>query len=264
MSLETAFTVTPSGSGFQGVVGEEWLFADRVFGGCIAAFASQVARAAATGLVLGGIQGAYPKAAAPGPIEGRVETIRKGGKSELLRIDLLQDAERVFTADAWMLDPRLVTDDTSADDASPPDSAPEVTWLADEVAFFKHLDVRAVDYPLSPAGLGDGKPLCDVWVRGRPELIGGATHGAAVDLLLFDSFLLECVFRSEGLGTVQPITLDLGVRWSRHVPVHAWRRLTTTATLTEGVALAEGVTAAADGTVLAKATTLGRLLRARP
>ncbi|TJZ57340.1 thioesterase family protein [Streptomyces piniterrae] len=262
MSLETAFAVTPASSGFRGTVGEEWMFAGRVFGGCVAAFASEVARAAAPHLVLGGIQGSYPRAASPGPIEGRVETIREGKSSHLLRIDLIQGDELVFTADAWMLDGRLVpTTDEPVAGAEPPESAPLVTWLEDEVAFFKNLEVRAIDYPLTPAGLGDGVPRCEVWVRGRPDLIGEATHGAAVDLLVFDSFLLECVFRSEGIGTVQPITLDLGVRWTRHVPIHAWRRLTTSATITDGIALAEGTNHTTNGTVLSTATTLGRLLR---
>lgn len=261
MSFETAFAVTPSSSGFRGTVGEEWMFAGRVFGGCVAAFASEVARAAAPHLVLGGIQGSYPRAASPGPIEGRVETIRKGRSTELVRVDLTQGDELVFTAQAWLLDGALVPADGSGTDVEPPESAAPVTWLEDEVAFFKNLEVRAIDYPLTPAGLGDGVPRCEVWVRGRPDLIGEATHGAAVDLLLFDSFLLECVFRSEGVGTVQPITLDLGVRWTRHVPIQAWRRLTTEATITDGIALAEGTNRTAEGAVLSTATTLGRLLR---
>ncbi|MEU9419288.1 thioesterase family protein [Streptomyces sp. NPDC048272] len=261
MSFETAFAVTPSSTGFLGTVGEEWMFAGRVFGGCVAAFASEVARATAPHLVLGSIQGSYPRAASPGPIEGRAEVIRKGRSTQLLRIELLQGDELVFTADAWMVETRLVPSDRTVAGAQPPASAPLVTWLEDEVAFFKNLEVRAIDYPLTPAGLGDGVPRCEVWVRGRPDLIGEATHGAAADLLLFDAFLLECVFRSEGVGTVQPITLDLGVRWTRHIPVHAWRRLTTEATITEGIALAGGSTRAADGTLLSRATTLGRLLR---
>ncbi|MFF5531169.1 thioesterase family protein [Streptomyces cinerochromogenes] len=261
MAAETAFAVTPSDSAFRGTVDDEWMFAGRVFGGCVAAFASEVARAAAPPLVLASLQGSYPRAAVPGPIEGRVETVRAGRSSRLLRIDLFQRDERVFTADAWMLDSGLVPADQAVSGAQPPESAPVVTWLEAEVPFFKNLEVRAVDYPLTPAGLGDGVPRCEVWVRGRADLIGEGTHGAAVDLLLFDSFLLECVFRSEGVGTVQPITLDLGVRWTRHVPVQAWRRLTTEAAVTEGIALADGTTRAADGTLLATATTLGRLLR---
>jgi acyl-CoA thioesterase len=259
LSLETAFAATPSKSGYAGTVGEEWMFAGRVFGGCVAAFASQVAKAAAPHLVLGGIHGSYPQAASPGPIEGRVETIRAGRRTQLFRVNLIQNDELVFTADVWMLDVTLVPTDQTAAHAEPPEPAPLVTWLEDEVAFFKNLEVRAIDYPTGPAGLGDGKAR----VRGRPELIDEAMHGAGADLLLFDSFLLECVFRSEGLGAVQPVTLDLGVRWTRHVPLQAWRRLTTQATLTDGIALAEGTTRTADGTVLATATTLGRLFRRR-
>jgi acyl-CoA thioesterase len=263
LTLESAFAVTATDTGFHGLVGEEWMFGGRVFGGCAAAFASQVVRAAAPQHVLAGIQGSYPRAASPGAIEGRVETVSQGRSSRLVRVDLIQRDQPVFTGHAWLLDPRLMPAD-HAEGAEPPESSPLVEWLADEVPFFKNLEIRAIDYPLTPAGLGDGVPRCEVWARARPESLGETTHESLVDLLLYDSFLLETVFRSEGLNAAQPVTLDLGVRWMRHTPRGAWRRLVTEAAVADDLALANGTSRTTGGTLLSMATTQGRLLRAAP
>jgi acyl-CoA thioesterase len=261
LTLESAFAVAATDTGFHGLVGEEWMFAGRVFGGCAAAFASQVVRASAPHHTLAGIQGSYPRAASPGAIEGRVETLSQGKSSRLVRVDLIQRDQPVFTGHAWLLDPRLAVTDHAVDGAELPESRPIVAWLEEEVPFFKNLEIRAIDYPLTPAGLGDGVPRCEVWARARPESLGETTHESLVDLLLYDSFLLECVFRSEGLGAAQPITLDLGVRWMRHTPKGAWRHLTTEAAVADHIALANGTSRTTGGTLLSMATTQGRLLR---
>ncbi|MGJ6968478.1 thioesterase family protein [Streptosporangium sp. G11] len=259
MTLDTSFALTPTGSGFQGLAGEEWMFAGRVFGGFLAAFAAKVAMNGAPGLTLGGIHGCYPQVAAPGRLDGRLEVLRQGKSAQLVRVDLLQQDALVFTGHVWLLDPRLTA--AGPDAEAPEPDAPRIHWLEDEVAFFKNFDILAIDYPLSPGAMGDGVPRCEVWARVRPELIGEQIHESLVDLLLYDCFLLECVFRSEGIGPVQPVTLDLETRWIRHAPPGAWRRVVTEAVISDGIALANGTSHTVAGKSLSMATSQGRLFR---
>jgi hypothetical protein len=99
-----------------------------------------------------------------------------------------------------------------------------------------------------------------VWGRPDTDLDGLAGPGRIVDLLLFDSFLLECVFRSEG-HVVSPVTLDIGVHWLAPSQGPGWRRVTTTAVASDHLALTTGTLHGESGVLGATATSSGRLFR---
>lgn len=262
--LTEAMRLEQLGDGYRAEAVQEWTFGGRVFGGFLAALATRLAMIARPGLAISELQVVFPYAAKPGPITGRVRPLRQGATSTVLNVELSQKEQPVLAGQAWLHASELFAPPAGAAEPgtiTAPEDSPIVAWVAKVVPFCAHFDFRAIDYPLTPDGIGDGCPRCEVWARPSSDLDGLAWAAPVIDLLLFDTFLLECVFRQEGSSAVVPVTLDLSVQWRGHAPWAGWRHLIAEAASSEHFATATAALRDESGALQATATSRGRLFR---
>jgi acyl-CoA thioesterase len=251
---------------YHRLIGEDWVFADRVFGGYTAAVAIAAAGRESPHPSLLSTHVVFLEAALSGPIELAVTAVRCGRATWVGRTVANQGGRPILTCDSWFGDrgigavPAPHLRPAEGDGARLPESYPSLGWLRELYPFLGFLDETAVDYPADEREAG-GPSRIEVWAR--PALQTGEDPFLAqvIDLMLADAHLLDAAMRPRSLGAGLAVSLDLAVWWARHRPSSGWLRLVAEADgLDDQFATCWGTIRCQDGSLRASVGQQGRFL----
>jgi acyl-CoA thioesterase len=269
-SLHESLALDGSRGRYLGVIGEEWTFADRVFGGYTAALAAAAARRESPHPSLLAVHVMFLEAARPGVLEVAVSALRRGRSTWAGHTVACQDGRPILTCDTWFGVRSGVA--TLPRHPSPPDATgqpqPEshrsLDWLRALYPFLGVLEERAVDYPGSADESGGGRRV-EVWAR--PSVPTGEDPFLAqiVELMLADAHLIDAAMRPRGLSAGLAVSLDLTVTWEQTGPAPGWLNLIAEAGPSDDAFVAcTGTIRAQDGSVRATAGQQGRIFPGWP
>jgi acyl-CoA thioesterase len=248
---------------YHRLVGENWTFADRVFGGYTAGLAAAAARLEAPHPSLLAAHVVFLEAARIGPIELTVTPMRSGRATWAGRILAEQQGRPILTCDTWFGDRAANAALPPASDGGanpPPESYPSLGWLQQLYTFLDVFDETAVDYPADEHEEG-GPARVEVWARPRLPVGEDPFLGQVLELMLADAHLLDAAMRPRSLAAGLAVSLDLAVWWERPSPNPGWLRLVVEAAGWDDMfASCRGTIHAEDGTLRASAGQQGRFL----
>jgi acyl-CoA thioesterase len=250
----------PSAAGFSRVIGPDWTFADRVFGGYTAALALTAAHEVATHPHAVSARFGFLEAAVPGPVTLEVNALRAGRSLWAGRVLATQTGRAVLTCEVWFADrPAAESDEPGVVLGPGPDDCPSMGWLPAMWPCMGFLEERAIDYPAGPTECGGGSQLA-VWARPAKDIGPDPFQGQVLDLMLADAHLMDAALRSTGLGESLGFSLDIGITWETPRRSPGWLLLRAEAESgTDGFVTCRGTVCAPDGSLRATALTQGRL-----
>lgn len=254
LALESA------GAGFTRVIGPDWTFADRVFGGYTAALAVAAARARSTQPSPIAAHVMFLEAALPGPISLEVTELRAGRSLWAGRVTAAQGARQVLSCDLWFGDrpPHPLTAAGPGTEPAP-ETCPSLGWLPEMWPCMGFLDERVIDYPAGPDESGGGQQVA-LWARAAKEIGPDPFLAQVLDLMVADAHLMDAALRETGLRDTLGFSLDINVTWERPRPSPGWLRLRADAESgADGFVTCRGTVHAPDGTLRLTALTQGRL-----
>lgn len=199
-----------------------------------------------------------------GAVDLTVASLRRGKRTEALRVELRQDDETVLTAQVWVSDANeaMVHDYTRPPEAPPPESFPteeEIRSAYTPHPYFRNFERRPIDWD-GEDRTEPGEPSLHTWYRFRPSARADDPFvDAARPLVLIDTYTWPSTWRahpSKGpLPWIAP-NLDLYVRFHRDTRPHEWLQGVSRADLAEGgLIAAEGAIWSGQGQLLASGHT---------
>jgi acyl-CoA thioesterase len=248
-----------SGSGFSRVIGPDWTFADRVFGGYTAALALTAAHEVATHPHAVSARFGFLEAAVPGPITLEVTALRAGRSLWTGRVLATQAGRPVLTCEVWFADRPAAAPGSPGVAISPgPEQCPSLSWLPDMWPCMGFLEERALDYPAGPTDRSGGPQLA-VWARPVKDIGPDPFQGQVLDLMFADAHLMDAALRCTGLGESLGFSLDISITWETPRPSPGWLLLRAEAESgADGFVTCRGTVCAPDGALRATALTQGR------
>ena len=252
-----------SGSGFSRVIGPDWTFADRVFGGCTAALALTAARARSAHPHALSAHVIFLEAAQPGAVQLDVTELRSGRNTWVGRVVATQAGRSVLTCDVWFGDRGASGRDPvlAEPGAVPaPEHCPALSWLPEMWPCMGFLEERAIDYPADPDERHGGRHVA-LWARPIKDIGPDPFLAQVLDLMFADAHLMDAALRGTGLRDTIGFSLDISVVWERPAPSPGWLRLTASAeSADDGFVTCHGTVRGPDGRLRATALTQGRSL----
>jgi acyl-CoA thioesterase len=247
-------------AGFSRVIGPDWTFADRVFGGYTAALALSAARTVSSHPYAVSTHVMFLEAARPGPISLHVTELRTGRSLWAGRVNAEQAGRPILACDVWFGDRPPASPAAAPRGIEPsPENCPSLDWLPQMWPCMGFLDERAVDYPADPDQRGGGRRVA-LWARPGKEIGPDMFTGQVLDLMVADAHLMDAALRETGLRDTLGFSLDISVTWESPRPSTGWLRLDARArTGDDGFVTCGGTVRGQDGTLRATALTQGRM-----
>lgn len=249
-----------SGSTFTRVIGPDWTFADRVFGGYTAALALTAARARSTQTHLVAAHVMFLEAAQPGPISLAVTELRAGRSLWAGRVTATQAGRPALSVDVWFGDRPAVPIAAALPAPVPgPQDCPILDWLPEMWPCMGFLEERAIDYPGDPDQRGGGGRV-ELWARPAEEIGPDPFVAQVLDLMFADAHLMDAALRETGLRDTLGFSLDISVTWERPRAAVGWLRLSAAAESShDGFVTCQGAVRGQDGALRLTALTQGRI-----
>ena len=209
---------------------DEWTFYGRVFGGYLTALSTLAAiQARGDDSSLLSVNIVFVGSVRPGRVSFLPTTVRETKSTSVTEVRATQNGVTTSIAHVRFGSRESNTESAAAwtgDHLMPDDCVPP-KWVRDNAAFLAHFDERVIDFPLGHEEFRGGPPYIELWSR-PDDSAGPVPHqGQLHDLMIFDSHLLDSVFRVLGWVSwgVRIVSLDLNVTWLRLGESTGWRRL---------------------------------------
>ncbi|HEX2312203.1 MAG TPA: acyl-CoA thioesterase domain-containing protein [Thermomonospora sp.] len=247
---------------FHVEVTDEWVFYGRVFGGYVAALSGRAALRAlgAAGTRLLSVSVTFVSSVRPGEVRFRTRLVRRMATMAIVQVEAEQGGSVRSIAQVRFGRRDVAEQPVTPQDVPAPEDCVVPRYVRDNAAFLAHFDERAIDFPLSHEEFKGGPPRIELWSRPR---VAEPEHGQLHDLMVFDSHLLDSVFRVLGWVSwgVRIVSLDLNVVWFATESSEGWRRLRAVADIAEDVAVIEGSLFSEKGTLIARASSQVAILQ---
>jgi acyl-CoA thioesterase len=221
-------------------VSDEWTFYGRVFGGYLAALSTLAATRTlgdSSGPLSVGI--VFVRSVRPGRISFLPEIVREAKSTSVVQIRAVQNGSTTSIAHIRFgsRDNRATAKSGVGRHPAPEDCSPP-EWVRNNAAFLWHFDERVIDFPFGHEDFRNGPPFIELWSRPEASAESVPHREQLHDLMVFDSHLLDSVFRVVGWVSwgVRIVSLDLNVTWLRPGESAGWRRLRADAEIGEDAA----------------------------
>lgn len=262
--LAGLFSIKGHAESYRADVPASWDLVDRTFGGYSAALtvaAAAVDVAAPARLASAKVLFLEPVVAGEAQLE--VTTIRSGRSLSWRRSTLRQGGRNAVTCFVGLRVPpptERVPCSGQPAQAVPPANLKRIEFLSERYPYARNFDERAVDYPDTHDGFGDGSFEVAVWAQATASPFDGTGIAAQLfDLALADAHLLDAVCRGAGVRLDDAFSIDLDVVWVEGAPDSEWRRVDVDGAKGSDFAPCRAVVTAADGSTRAYAQQAGRI-----
>jgi acyl-CoA thioesterase len=250
---------------FRTELTEEWVFYGRVFGGYLSALSAAAAgRVLPEELPLLSVGVTFLSSVRPGPVVLRPALVHRRAATLVVQVTLEQNGTVTSISQVRFgkrKHPELAID---LDLAPPlPDQCVPPQFVRDNASFLAHFDERVIDFPLKHEEFRGGPPMVELWSRPEAVVEMLPYQGQLHDLMIFDSHLLDSVFRVLGWVSwgVRIVSLDLNVTWLRPGSSAGWRRLRARSEIGGDVAEVTANLYGEDGGILAVAASQVAILQ---
>ncbi len=197
-------------------------------------------------------------------VELQVESLRRGKRTEALRVTMTQDEKLILTAQIWTMNEHegMLHDFVPAPELPSPDTLKRIEELRPDDPphpFFLNFEQRPIGW-VPGDDMTPGEPELQGFYRFRPRAAADDPFvDAARALILIDTFTWTATYGaypSKGPSPWIAPSLDLCVRFHRATAEHEWLYCVTRADLAEaGLIAAQGAVWSADRKLLASGST---------
>lgn len=244
---------------------DEWTFYGRVFGGYLSALSTLAATQSFGGdFQLLSTDVVFVSPVRPGRVSFLPDLIRQSRSTSIVQVRAEQNGTPSLIAHARFGRREDGTKGVAAMSGRPPpeDSTPPY-WVRDNAAFLAHFDERIIDFPAGHEEFCGGPPFIELWSRPNGAEESVPHQGQLHDVLVFDSHILDSVFRVVGWVSwgVSIVSLDLNVTWLQPGRSQGWRCLRADAEIGGDAAAINARLYSENGILLAVAASQAAILQ---
>ena len=248
---------------YRAVLSEDWMLWSPA-GGYVSAIALRAAGAASAFSRPVSYACQYLKVARFDAVDLQVESLRRGKRTEALRVSMTQDEELILTAQVWAMNEHegMVHDCVPVPEFPGPGTLKRIEELGPENPphpFFLNFEQRPIRW-VPEGDVTPGNPQLEGFYRFRPRAVADDPFvDAARAVILIDTFTWPATYRVQPTKGASPWiapNLDLYVRFHREAAEHEWLYCVGRADLAEaGLIAAQGAVWSPDRKLLASGST---------